>query len=116
MPSFWSESTITRVSSLSSAPRRRLVPLANAATIRARFVRLFEPGTVILAFSSTRVLGSMINSGGYSGIPSSLVFLFDLKATGRIVGNAHRPDAIFGRYLHGGQCPPYLSSDETFLR
>ena len=44
MPSFWSESTITWVSSLSRAPVSVLGPSASAATIKARFVRLFEPG------------------------------------------------------------------------
>ncbi len=36
---------MTRVSSLSRAPVRVLAPSARAATIRARLVRLFEPGT-----------------------------------------------------------------------
>lgn len=43
-PSVRSASTMTRVSSLSRAPRRCERPCAKAAQISARFVILFEPG------------------------------------------------------------------------
>src|SRR6516164_6569650 len=44
MPSRRRPSIMTRVSSLSSAPRSSESPLASAAATKARFVRLFEPG------------------------------------------------------------------------
>jgi hypothetical protein len=51
MPSVAKASIMTRVSSLSSKPRKVEVPWANAAQTSARFVRLFEPGGRIEALS-----------------------------------------------------------------
>ena len=48
-------SHMTRVSSLSRPPRSRLSPLARAATRSARFVMLFEPGTLTRADRLERV-------------------------------------------------------------
>jgi hypothetical protein len=58
IPSLFSESTITCVSSAHNAPRSVHLPLAKAARINARLVMLFEPGTVIVQFGGF-VSGSM---------------------------------------------------------
>src|SRR5262245_60709796 len=51
--------TIACVSSLQRAPRRTTGLLARAARIKARFVRLFEPGRTTVA--SVRPLGGTIS-------------------------------------------------------
>ena len=48
-PSWRRASTITWVSSLHSAPRKRVAPRRSAASTSARLVRLFEPGTTTSA-------------------------------------------------------------------
>src|SRR4051812_6247584 len=63
MPSRPSESTITCVSSLSSAPRKIDSLSASAAQINARFVMLFEPGGRMLPRASP-AMGLIGKSGG----------------------------------------------------
>src|SRR5262245_10896182 len=66
-------SVITRVSSLSSAPSSLLVPLANAAQTKARFVMLFDPGGRMRP--QTGALAGAIVMAGISGKASSDLFL-----------------------------------------
>src|SRR5688572_8837787 len=56
-------STMTRVSSLQRAPRNVVSPGPNAARIRARLVMLFEPGTVISAWTARSSGTISIRSG-----------------------------------------------------
>src|SRR5437764_168188 len=57
---------MTRVSSLSSAPVSVLGPSASPATIKARLVRLFDPGTFTRARGGGPVQGVIVISAGYA--------------------------------------------------
>ena len=55
---------MTRVSSLSSTPVSVLEPPAIAAMIRARLVRLLEPGTCTTPWGGGPIQGSIVISVG----------------------------------------------------
>ena len=65
MPSDARPAAITRVSWLSSAPERRLVPRASAEQTRARLVMLFDPGGRIEPWTGP----------GHSGISMAAVMM-----------------------------------------
>src|ERR1039458_3376057 len=74
IPSLFSESTITCVSSAHSAPRSVHLPLVSAARISARLVILFEPGTVMVQFGGfASGLISSMSGRGFTSLASRLL-------------------------------------------
>src|SRR4051812_8658708 len=72
---------MTRVSSLSSVPVSVLGPSASAATIRARLVRLFDPGTRTRPWRGGPVQGVIDISSGYAR--ESLISFLGYEQFGR---------------------------------
>ena len=95
MPSARSAVIITCVSSQSRAPRRMVPPLAMAATTRARFVRLFDPGTRATASRGGVFQGSIVISAGYSAVDMRSGLVAEDRGSvnpgrGRVVSRADR--------------------------